>query len=174
MGRRIRINLKGHFCVIRHAAAYWRDRTKAGHLPNAAIVNTASASGISMRNPGQSQYGASKAGVAALTLVAADELARYGARVNAIAPIARTRLSLANAEVGAAFAAEVPEGQFDALSPANISPLVAYLASDRCSHTGKVFGVHGDEITELAGWRNVRTVRNDGAWNIDTVAANLG
>lgn len=170
----IRINLKGHFCVIRHAAAYWREQIKSGLTPRAAIVNTASASGVSMRNAGQSQYGASKAAVAALTLVAADELARYGVRVNAIAPIARTRLSLANPAAGPIFAAEVPEGQFDALSPANISSLAAYLASDGCPHTGKVFGIQGDAITELAGWHDVRTVRNDGRpWDVDSVAARL-
>jgi NAD(P)-dependent dehydrogenase (short-subunit alcohol dehydrogenase family) len=121
----IDVHLKGHFAVMRHAAAYWKDRTKAGDRPTAAIVNTASASGTTLPNPGQANYGAAKAAIAALTLVAAEELGRYGARVNAIAPIARTRLTLATPGMDAIFAAGVAEGEFDAFSPANISPLVA-------------------------------------------------
>jgi len=169
----IKVHLKGHFAVLRHAAAYWKDRTKAGDRPTAAVVNTASASGVTLPNPGQANYGAAKAGIAALTLVAAEELGRYGARVNAIAPIARTRLTLATPGMDAVFAAEVPEGEFDAFSPANISPLVAYLASDKCSLTGKVFAVQGGAISELGGWHDVRTIETDGPWDIDTIAANL-
>ena len=168
----IDVHLKGHFAVMRHAAAYW-DRTKAGDRPTAAIVNTASASGTTLPNPGQANYGAAKAAIAALTLVAAEELGRYGARVNAIAPIARTRLTLATPGMDAIFAAGVAEGEFDAFSPANISPLVAYLASDKCSLTGKVFAVQGGAISELAGWHDVRTIETDGPWDIDTIAANL-
>ena len=169
----IDVHLKGHFAVMRHAAAYWKDRTKAGDRPTAAIVNTASASGTTLPNPGQANYGAAKAAIAALTLVAAEELGRYGVRVNAIAPIARTRLTLATPGMDAIFAAGVAEGEFDAFSPANISPLVAYLASDKCSLTGKVFAVQGGAISELAGWHDVRTIETDGPWDIDTIAANL-
>jgi NAD(P)-dependent dehydrogenase (short-subunit alcohol dehydrogenase family) len=169
----IDVHLKGHFAVMRHAAAYWKDRTKAGDRPTAAIVNTASASGTTLPNPGQANYGAAKAAIAALTLVAAEELGRYGARVNAIAPIARTRLTLATPGMDAIFAAGVAQGEFDAFSPANISPLVAYLASDKCSLTGKVFAVQGGAISELAGWHDVRTIETDGPWDIDTIAANL-
>lgn len=91
----VAVHLKGHFAVIHHASAYWKAESKAGRQPNAAIVNTASASGITVPNAGQANYGASKAAIAALTQVAADELQRYGVRANAIAPIARTRLTLA-------------------------------------------------------------------------------
>ena len=132
----IDVHLKGHFAVMRHAAAYWKDRTKAGDRPTAAIR-------------------------------------RYGARVNAIAPIARTRLTLATPGMDAIFASGVAQGEFDAFSPANISPLVAYLASDKCSLTGKVFAVQGGAISELAGWHDVRTIETDGPWDIDTIAANL-
>ncbi|MGH3449924.1 MAG: SDR family oxidoreductase, partial [Haloechinothrix sp.] len=111
-------------------------------------------------------YGAAKAGIAALTLVAAEELDRYGVRVNAIAPIARTRLTLATPGMGALFAQEVPEGEFDAFSPANISPLVAYLAGEKCPFTGKVFAVQGGAISELGGWHGERTVESDGPWTI--------
>src|SRR4029077_5215397 len=110
----IDVHLKGHFAVMRHAAAYWKDRTKAGDRPTAAIVNTASASGTTLPNPGQANYGAAKAAIAALTLVAAEELGRYGARVNAIAPIARTRLTLATPGMDAIFASGVAQGEFDA------------------------------------------------------------
>ncbi|MFJ1460043.1 SDR family oxidoreductase [Nocardia wallacei] len=169
----IAVHLKGHFNVLRHAASYWKDQAKAGNRPNAAVVNTASASGVTVPNAGQANYGAAKAAIAALTLVAADELERYGVRVNAIAPMARTRLTLATPGMGAIFAAEVPEGEFDAFSPANISPLVAYLAGDKCAITGKVFAVQGGAISELAGWHDVKTIETEGPWLIDDIAARL-
>ncbi|MGW4368796.1 SDR family oxidoreductase [Nocardia takedensis] len=170
------VHLKGHAAVLRHAAGYWKQRSKAGEQPRAAVVNTASASGTTMPNAGQANYGAAKAGIAALTLVAADELARYGVRVNAIAPIARTRLTLATPGMGAMLAAQaegLAEGEFDAFSPANISPLVGYLASDACPITGKVFAVQGGAISELAGWHDVKTIETDGPWTIDDIAARL-
>ncbi|MBF6438755.1 SDR family oxidoreductase [Nocardia cyriacigeorgica] len=169
----IAVHLKGHAAVLHHAAAYWKEQSKAGNQPNAAVINTASASGVTIPNPGQANYGAAKAGIAALTLVAADELERYGVRVNAIAPMARTRLTLATPGMGAIFAAEVEEGEFDAFSPANISPLVAYLASEKCPLTGKVFAVQGGAISELAGWHDVKTIEADGPWLIDDIAARL-
>lgn len=169
----INVHLKGHFAVTQHAAAYWKAKSKAGEQPTAAIVNTASASGVTMPNAGQANYGAAKAGIAALTLVAADELERYGVRVNAIAPIARTRLTLATPGMGAIFAAEVEEGEHDAFSPANISPLVAYLATEKCPITGKVFAVQGGAISELAGWHDVRTIETDGPWGIEDIANRL-
>ncbi|WP_227984179.1 SDR family oxidoreductase [Nocardia spumae] len=169
----IAVHLKGHFNVLRHVAEYWKQLSKAGRQPNAAVVNTASASGVTLPNAGQANYGAAKAGIAALTLVAAEELERYGVRVNAIAPMARTRLTLATPGMGAIFAAEVPEGEFDAFSPANISPLVAYLSTDKCPITGKVFAVQGGAISELGGWHDVKTIETDGPWLIDDIAARL-
>lgn len=167
------VHLKGHVGVLHHAAAYWKGRSKAGEQPNAAVVNTASASGLTVPQAGQTNYGAAKAGIAAVTLVAADELARYGVRVNAIAPIARTRLTLATPGMGAIFAEEVAEGEFDAFSPANISPVIAYLATEKCLITGKVFAVQGGAISELAGWHDVRTIETDGPWEIEDIAARL-
>ncbi|MBF6179761.1 SDR family oxidoreductase [Nocardia otitidiscaviarum] len=172
----IAVHLKGHAAVLRHAAAYWKDQSKAGNQPAAAVVNTASASGTTVPNAGQANYGAAKAGIAALTLVAADELARYGVRVNAIAPIARTRLTLATPGMGAMMAAEadaVADGGFDAFSPANISPLVAYLATEKCPITGKVFAVQGGAISELAGWHDVKTIETEGPWAVDDIANRL-
>lgn len=172
----IAVHLKGHAAVLRHAAAYWKDQSKAGNQPAGAVINTASASGTTVPNAGQANYGAAKAGIAALTLVAADELARYGVRVNAIAPIARTRLTLATPGMGAMMAAEadaVEEGGFDAFSPANISPLVAYLATEKCPITGKVFAVQGGAISELAGWHDVKTIETEGPWVVDDIANRL-
>ncbi|SEL83345.1 SDR family oxidoreductase [Rhodococcus maanshanensis] len=170
----IAVHLKGHAATLHHAAAYWKARTKAGKTVNASVVNTSSASGTFMPNAGQGNYGAAKAGIAALTLVAADELERYGVRVNAIAPIARTRLTLATPGMGALFAAEVPEGEFDAFAPANISPLVARLASAECKLTGKVYAVQGGGITELGGWHDVNTIESEGPWTIADLANRLG
>jgi len=166
----IAVHLKGHFAVLRHAAAYWKDRSKAGEPVAGAVINTASASGTFLPNAGQVNYGTAKAGIAAMTLVAALELERYGVRVNAIAPIARTRLTLATPGMGAIFAAPVAEGEFDAFSPANIAPLVAYLATEKCPHNGKVFGVQGGSIQELAGWHTARTIETDGPWTIEDIA----
>jgi len=167
------VHLKGHAAVLHHAAAYWKAQSKAGNQPIAAVINTASASGITVPQAGQTNYGAAKAGIAALTLVAAEELERYGVRVNAIAPIARTRLTLATPGMGAVFAAEVEEGEFDYFSPANISPVVAYLATEKCPLTGQIFAVQGGAISTLAGWHDVRTIETDGPWLIDDIADRL-
>lgn len=169
----IQVHLKGHFAMLRHAAEYWKTQSKAGVEVNAAVVNTASASGVYVANAGQANYGAAKAGIAAMTLVAAEELGRYGVRVNAIAPVARTRLTLATPGMGAIFAAEVPEGEFDAFGPENISPMVAYLASDACTLSGKVFAVQGGAISEVTGWQLGQTIETDGPWEIADVAARL-
>lgn len=170
----IAVHLKGHAATLHHAAAYWKAQSKAGVAIDAAVINTASASGTFMPNAGQGNYGAAKAGIAALTLVAADELERYGVRVNAIAPIARTRLTLATPGMSALFAAEIPEGEFDPFDPSNISPLVAYLASTDCKLTGKVFAVQGGGISELAGWHDVKTIETDGPWTVSEIADKLG
>jgi NAD(P)-dependent dehydrogenase (short-subunit alcohol dehydrogenase family) len=170
----IDVHLRGHFAVLHHAAAYWKAQAKAGEQPNAAVINTASASGLTVPNAAQASYGAAKAAIAALTLVAAAELDRYGARVNAIAPIARTRLTLATPGMGAVFAAgAVSDDGHDLFDPSNISPLVAYLASADCQLTGKVLAVQGGCIQELAGWSVARTIETDGPWRIDDIAARL-
>lgn len=169
----IAVHLKGHAAVLRHAAAYWKARSKAGDQVAASVINTASASGVTVPNPGQTNYGAAKAGIAALTLVAAAELERYGVRVNAIAPIARTRLTLATPGMGAIFAQEVEEGEFDAFSPANIAPLVAYLATEKCPHTGQIFAVQGGSIQKLQGWSVASAIETEGPWTIADIDARL-
>jgi NAD(P)-dependent dehydrogenase (short-subunit alcohol dehydrogenase family) len=169
----IAVHLKGHAAPLHHAAAYWKQRHKSGAPVQASVINTASASGTFMPNAGQANYGAAKAGIAALALVAAAELERYGVRVNAIAPIARTRLTLATPGIGTLFAQPVSEGEFDAFSPANISPLVAYLASARCTVTGKVFAVQGGSISELVNWQLGSSISSDKPWTIDGVETGI-
>ncbi|MGB3332423.1 MAG: SDR family oxidoreductase [Mycobacterium sp.] len=168
----VAVHLKGHFAMLHHAAAYWKAQSKAGDQPNAAVINTASGSGVTLPNAGQANYGAAKAGIAALTLIAAEELDRYGVRVNAIAPIARTRLTLATPGMGALMA-EPEDGELDLFSPANISPLVAYLATEKCPVTGTVYAVQGGAISRLAGWHDTDTIETDGIWQIDDIAARL-
>jgi NAD(P)-dependent dehydrogenase (short-subunit alcohol dehydrogenase family) len=169
----IAVHLKGHFAMIHHAATYWKAKSKAGEQAAASVINTASASGTFLANPGQANYGAAKAGIAALTQVAAEELRRYGVRVNAIAPVARTRLTLATPGIGAIFAEEVPEGTFDAFSPDNIAPIVAYLAQEKCPVTGKVFAVQGGAISVLEGWTAKQTIETNGPWELHDLAERL-
>ncbi len=168
----IAVHLKGHFAMLHHAAEYWKAQSKAGDQPNAAVINTASGSGTTLPNPGQANYGSAKAAIAALTLIAAEELERYGVRVNAIAPLARTRLLLATPGIGS-WMSEPEEGELDLFSPANISPLVAYLATEKCPITGRVYAVQGGAISRLAGWHDVDTIETDGPWLIDDIAARL-
>jgi NAD(P)-dependent dehydrogenase (short-subunit alcohol dehydrogenase family) len=169
----IAVHLKGHFNVMRHAAAYWKAESKAGRTVNASIVNTASASGTTLPNDGQVNYGAAKAGIAAMTQVAASELGRYGVRANAIAPVARTRMTLATPGMAEIFAAPTAEGEFDGFSPANISPLVAYLATEKCRITGQLFSVQGGCIELLKGWDTDKTAETDGPWTVDNIAEQL-
>jgi NAD(P)-dependent dehydrogenase (short-subunit alcohol dehydrogenase family) len=169
----IAVHLKGHAAVLHHAAAYWKAQSKSGQPVRASVINTASASGTFLANPGQANYGAAKAGIAALTQVAAAELGRYGVRVNAIAPVARTRLTLATPGMGAIFAAEVPDGQFDMFNPENISPLVAYLAGDECSISGTVFAVQGGSISKVTPMQLGETIEADGPWEIDDLHKRL-
>ena len=141
----IHVHLKGHFIPTRHAAAYWREKVKDGREVHAAIVNTSSTSGL-LGNPGQTNYGAAKAGIAAFTVIAAQELSRYGVRVNAIAPAARTRMTEQTPGLGDIVKAPTDPAKFDIWDPANISPLVAYLSTESCPLTGKVLFVQGGQV----------------------------
>jgi NAD(P)-dependent dehydrogenase (short-subunit alcohol dehydrogenase family) len=168
------VHLKGHFAVLRHAVAHWRDRDKAGETVNGSVINTASASGTHMTLPGQANYGAAKAGIAAMTLVAAAELGRIGVRVNAIAPAARTRLTIdVPGRVGELMAEPEDPEAFDVFDPANVSPLVAYLAAADTEISGQVFHVQGGEIVALEGWRLGPELKTEGPWTIEAIAAGL-
>jgi NAD(P)-dependent dehydrogenase (short-subunit alcohol dehydrogenase family) len=164
----IAVHLKGAFSPTRHAAAYWRDQAKAGTPLKARVVNTSSPSGV-FGNAGQSNYGAAKAGIAGFTVIAAMELGRYGVTVNAIAPGARTRMT--EKTFGDL---RLPEGDFDALAPENIAPMVAYLASDDAAHiTGQVFGVQGGLVQLYQGWTPVSEVSKAGRWSPAELGARM-
>ncbi len=145
----VRVHLKGHFCVTRHATAHWRERAKAGDKPDARIINTSSGAGL-QGSIGQGAYSAAKAAIAALTLVQAAELRRYGITANAIAPAARTRMT----ETVFADMMAKPESGFDAMAPENVSPLVVWLGSaDSRDVTGQVFEIAGGKLNVGDGWR---------------------
>ncbi len=160
----IHVHMKGHFCPTRHAAAYWRDRSKAGEEVNASIINTASTSGL-FGNVGQFNYGAAKMGIGAMTIIASKELSRYGVRVNAIAPAARTRLT-EGLGMG-----EPDPAAFDVMDPANISPFVAYLATADCPINGRAFMLLGGQISLFQPWAIVDGITKDGRWTIDELEA---
>ncbi len=145
----IAVHLKGHVAPTRWAAAHWRERAKSGETVKASVINTAS--GAMLGNPGQTNYSAAKAGIAAMTLVEAMELARYGVRANCLAPLARTRLTLQTPGVGDLVGPPADES-FDLFHPGNVSPLVAYLATADCPFTGGVFHVGGNEVGLYSGW----------------------
>jgi len=161
----IAVHLKGHFVPTRFAAVYWRGRAKAGDDVKASVINTSSTSGL-FSNPGQSNYGAAKSGIATFTEIAAKELIRYGVRVNAIAPAARTRLTLATPGVGDQIQPPAEPGRFDVWDPANISPLVGWLATEACLATGKVFYVQGGRVAVFQPWTIVEQVEKDDRWTI--------
>jgi NAD(P)-dependent dehydrogenase (short-subunit alcohol dehydrogenase family) len=157
----IRVHLKGHFCVARHAAEYWRAQAKAGEKVDARIINTSSGAGV-LGSVGQSSYSAAKAGIATLTLVQAAELGRYGITSNAICPIARTRMT----EGAFGDAMKAPERGFDANDPANVSPFVAWLGSSESANvTGRVWEVVGGTITAFDGYRRDQSVDIGRRWD---------
>jgi NAD(P)-dependent dehydrogenase (short-subunit alcohol dehydrogenase family) len=168
----INVHLKGHFVPTRWAAAYWREQSKAGKEVKANIVNTSSTSGL-LGNPGQTNYGAAKAGIGAFTVICAQELARYGVRSNAIAPAARTRMTEATPGLGDIVKAPEDPGKFDVWNPANISPLVAYLATEGCEAQGKVFFVQGGTIKLFQGWTMTEGIEKNDRWSVGELESEM-
>lgn len=167
----IHVHLKGHFAPTRFAAAYWREKTKAGKTTNAAIINTSSTSGL-IGNPGQANYGAAKSGIATFSQIAAMELVRYGVRSNSIAPAARTRMT--EGAPGLSEVVKVPTDvtKFDVWAPANVSPMVAYLATEDCPFTGETFLVQGDMVQRFAPWTlSEKISNNQERWTIAQLQA---
>jgi NAD(P)-dependent dehydrogenase (short-subunit alcohol dehydrogenase family) len=165
----IAVHLKGHFATSRFAASYWRQQSKETGAPvNAAIVNTSSESGL-YGNAGQVNYGAAKAGIASMTLIMARELERIGVRVNAIAPVARTRLT----EAIAGDLMTPKEGDFDRFAPENVAAAACWLASDLAAGiSGQVIKVQGGFVQVLEGWRPITEATADKQWTIEAIAAN--
>jgi NAD(P)-dependent dehydrogenase (short-subunit alcohol dehydrogenase family) len=162
----IRGHLRSHFCATRVAAGLWRDRSKAGETVDAAVVNVSSTSGL-RGAVGQSNYGAAKAGIAAFTVILAEELARYGVRVNAIVPVARTRMTEELAGIADLVRAPDDPAAFDVYHPGNVSPMVAWLASSPCPLTGRVFLVRGGEVRLFEGWRDDQAIVEDERWSVE-------
>lgn len=165
----VRVHLKGHFAPTHFAAAYWREQSKAGRQPNASVVNTSSTSGL-LGNPGQANYGAAKAGIAALTVIAAQELRRYGVRVNAIAPAARTRMTEETPGLADLVRPPASPDDFDAWDPAHVSPVVAYLATADCPLTGRVLFVQGGKVQAFEPWTLGQAIEKEGRWSIPELA----
>lgn len=163
----IDVHLKGHFCPSRHAGTYWRSQSKAGHDAPRRIINTSSEAGL-FGNAGQANYAAAKAGIAALAIVFGRELASYGVTGNAIAPRARTRMT----DQFDFFQPPEEEGAFDRFLPENISPLVAWLASDDAADVnGQVFVVIGGDIWVMQGWSIAGEIHKDGQWTVSELAS---
>ena len=164
----IAVHLKGHFAPLRHAAAYWRERSKGGDEVRARVINTSSPSGV-FGNVGQVNYGAAKAGIAALTVIAAQELVRYGVTVNCLAPNARTRMTeMTFGDM------EAPEEGFDPLDPGNMSPLVVALSADEAQDiTGQVFFVWGGSVNVLVPWEAGELFSSDAKWDADELLTQL-
>jgi NAD(P)-dependent dehydrogenase (short-subunit alcohol dehydrogenase family) len=162
------VHLKGHFAPTRHAAAYWREQSKAGEEVRGRVINTSSPSGV-FGNVGQTNYGAAKAGIAGFTIIAAQELARYGVTVNCLAPNARTRMTEASfGEI------PKPEDGFDAMDPANIAPIVVALCADDAQDiTGQCFFVYGGAVNILRPWGPGELFARDDKWDADELLAQL-
>jgi NAD(P)-dependent dehydrogenase (short-subunit alcohol dehydrogenase family) len=164
----INVHLKGHFAPTRHAAAHWREQSKAGETVRGRVINTSSPSGV-FGNVGQANYGAAKGAIASFTLIAAQELSRYGVTVNCLAPNARTRMT---EETFGELA--VPEEGFDALDAANISPVVVALCADEAQEiTGQVFFVFGGAVNALRPWDAGELFASDERWDAAELLAQL-
>jgi len=157
----IAVHLKGHFATMKHAASYWRAQSKAGNTVDARIINTSSGAGL-QGSVGQANYSAAKAGIAALTLVGAAEMGRYGVTVNAIAPSARTRMT----ENVFAEMMATQDKEFDSMAPENISPLVVWLGSAESRDvTGRVFELEGGIIRVAEGWNRGAEIDKGARWD---------
>jgi len=166
----IAVHLKGHFAPTHHAAAYWREQSKAGNQINGRVINTSSPSGV-FGNVGQTNYGAAKGGIAAFTIIAAQELGRYGVTVNCLAPNARTRMT----EDIFGGLPQPAEGEYDPLDPANISPVVVALAADDAQNiTGQCFFIYGATVNALKPWDVGTAVSKEGGfWDPDELLTEL-
>jgi NAD(P)-dependent dehydrogenase (short-subunit alcohol dehydrogenase family) len=165
----IHVHLKGHFCPTRIAAGYWREQSKAGKDVKASIIHTSSTSGL-LGNPGQANYGAAKSGIATFSQIASMELGRYGVRSNAIAPAARTRLTEQTPGLGDVVKAPEDVSKFDVWNPGNVSPFVAYLATEGCEITGEAFLVQGGVVQRFAPWTLSEKIDKGDRWTVAELA----
>ena len=162
----IAVHVKGTFAMSRHACEYWREEHKKGNMLNGRIINTASDAGL-LGNPGQVNYGAAKAAVALMAITMDKEMAKYGVTCNAIAPLARTRLTTdATPQTAGMMAAPEDATKFDIFNPKNVAPLVAWLGSDQAGGVhGQVFRVGGGVVWLMRPWTTVGHVKKEGTWD---------
>jgi NAD(P)-dependent dehydrogenase (short-subunit alcohol dehydrogenase family) len=161
----VAVHLKGHFAPLRHAASHWRGRSKGGEDVRARVINTSSPSGL-FGNVGQANYGAAKAGIVALSVIAAEELGRYGVTVNCLAPNASTRMT-----VGAFDLDGIDESE---LEPSHVAAVAVALAQDGAQHiTGQVFHIWGGAVNVLQGWQAGELLVSPGGWAADGLLAEL-
>jgi NAD(P)-dependent dehydrogenase (short-subunit alcohol dehydrogenase family) len=159
----IRVHLRGTFATTQAAGRHWREESKRGRTVSARVINTSSGSGL-FGNFGQANYGAAKGAIASFTVIAAMELERYGVTVNAIAPVAKTRLTAT-----AGMPVEIDEG-FDPLDPRNVAPFVVWLGSEQSSFVnGRVFSIVGGYVGVCEGWRIGSSLREDGRLTFDLI-----
>jgi NAD(P)-dependent dehydrogenase (short-subunit alcohol dehydrogenase family) len=161
----IRVHLKGHAAPSRHAMEYWRNESKAGNKVAASIVHTSSLAGL-VGSFGQANYASAKLAVVGLSRTLALEGMKYGVRSNAVSPSARTRIETS--------LKPSPEGVFDVFSPDNVSPLVCWLALERCPATGQVFQAYGNRIEVIAPSAIEVDLKTDGRWRIEDIDRELG
>ncbi|GAA0727529.1 SDR family NAD(P)-dependent oxidoreductase [Dactylosporangium roseum] len=168
----IRGQLRSTFAPCRVFADYWRTESKAGNQPVASIVNVSSTSGL-IGAVGQTNYGAGKAAIAALTVILAQEIGRYGVRVNAIVPVARTRMTQDLPGIGEMVAAPADPAAFDVYHPGNVSPLVAWLLTAAAPVTGEVYYAKGGEIRRFAPWSYDWTIDKGARWSVEEIAKEM-
>jgi NAD(P)-dependent dehydrogenase (short-subunit alcohol dehydrogenase family) len=177
------VHLRGHFVTTRHASAYWRAEHNAGRPVRASVINTTSRAGLypgrpnkqwAMNQDGKANYAVAKAGIAALTLALASELSAYDIRVNAIAPVARTRMTMASDRLKGDFARPSEGARFDAYDPANVSPVVGWLASEDCAVTGQVYFVYGGTVQPMVGWTRDGGISKQSRWSISELRGEAG
>ncbi|MGE0879221.1 MAG: SDR family oxidoreductase [Acidimicrobiia bacterium] len=168
----VAVHMKGHFVPTRWAAAYWREQHKAGNNRPRNLVHTSSTSGL-FSNPGQANYGAAKSGIATFSQICAKELSRYNVKSNCIAPSARTRLTLATPGLDEIIKAPSDPNAFDVWDPANVSPLVCYLASADVPFTGETFQVGGGTVQRIVTWTRGSEIEKSSKWTVEELAAQL-
>jgi NAD(P)-dependent dehydrogenase (short-subunit alcohol dehydrogenase family) len=164
----VAVHLKGTFNCGRWACAYFREQSKAGTLERGRIISTSSHSGL-LGNVGQANYGAAKAGIASMTIIWSMEMERYNVTCNAIAPMARTRMTEAHTGPPPA-----DESQLDEFAPENVSPLVVYLAGDGAQHiTGRVFSMRGGKLEAFLPWQTGKSIDIGRRWTADEIGQRI-
>lgn len=168
----VRVHLRGHFVPSHFAARWWREQHQAGVAVDRSIINTSSTSGL-LGNPGQTNYGAAKAGIAAFAIIAAQELRGYGVRVNTVSPAARTRLTESTPGLGDLVQPPPEPNAFDVWDPANVSPLVAYLATESAIESGMTYFVQGGTVRRFESWHLGPGIERDGRWTVEELAGEM-